>query len=57
MGHIAIRQWRQDAQQQMGAAFEVRGFHDVLLANGGYPLPVLQAQIARWMATTQEALQ
>jgi uncharacterized protein (DUF885 family) len=41
----------------MGAAFEVRGFHDVLLANGGYPLPVLQAQIARWMATTQEALQ
>jgi uncharacterized protein (DUF885 family) len=57
MGHIAIRQWRQDAQQQMGAAFEVRGFHDALLANGGYPLPVLQAQIARWMATAQEALQ
>lgn len=57
MGHIAIRQWRQDAQQQMGAAFEVRGFHDALLANGGYPLPVLQAQIAHWMATTQEALQ
>lgn len=57
MGHIAIRQWRRDAQQQMGAAFEVRDFHDAVLANGGYPLPVLQVQIAHWMATTQETLQ
>jgi len=57
MGHIAIHQWRQDARQQMGANFDMRGFHDALLANGGYPLPVLQAQVARWMATSQETLQ
>jgi uncharacterized protein (DUF885 family) len=53
LGHIGIERIRQGARQRMGAAFDVRGFHDALLANGGYPLPVLQGQIERWVAAHQ----
>lgn len=50
MGRIGIARIRQHAQDGLGAAFDVRQFHDALLVNGGYPLPVLAAQIDRWMA-------
>jgi len=53
LGHIGIERIRQGARQRMGAAFDVRGFHDALLVNGGYPLPVLQGQIERWVAAHQ----
>ena len=53
LGHIGIELIRQGARQRMGAAFDVRGLHDALLVNGGYPLPVLQGQIERWVATHQ----
>ncbi len=52
LGHIAINQLRQDAQRRLGTAFDVRGFHDALLANGGYPLPVLADQINHWVASS-----
>jgi uncharacterized protein (DUF885 family) len=53
LGHVGIERIRQGARQRMGTTFDMRGFHDALLVNGGYPLPVLQGQIERWMATSQ----
>ena len=54
LGHIDIERLRQDAHEGLGAAFDVRGFHDALLVNGGYPLPVLHGQIGRWMAAMKD---
>jgi len=56
LGHIGIEQLRQGAQRQLGAAFNVRGFHDALLANGGYPLTVLADQIDHWVAAQSGAV-
>ena len=50
LGHIGIERLRRDARQRMGDAFDVRGFHDALLINGAYPLPVLAPQVERWSA-------
>ena len=52
LGHIAINKLRQDAQQRLGTTFDVRSFHDALLVNGGYPLPVLADQIDHWVVAS-----
>ncbi len=50
MGEIEIRRLRRLAEDELGAAFDVRSFHDAVLAKGSVPLPVLAQQIERWIA-------
>ena len=52
MGELKIRELRQRAETRLGERFDVRGFHDAVLANGMVPLPVLEAQIDDWIATS-----
>jgi len=49
MGELTIRRLRSKAEQALGARFDVRAFHDALLANGPVPLGVLEEQIREWM--------
>ncbi|WP_252008747.1 DUF885 family protein [Ferrimonas sp. SCSIO 43195] len=49
IGMLKILQLRSDAQQQLGDKFDLRGFHDVILANGPVPLNVLQQQVQAWV--------
>lgn len=51
MGEIKIRQLRAKAEQQLGAKFDLRAFHDALLANGALPLEILEAEMDRFIAT------
>jgi uncharacterized protein (DUF885 family) len=44
---------REKAQTQLGSKFDVRRFHDAVLAGGPVPLDVLEAIITRWIAAEQ----
>ena len=41
---------RHKAERELGPKFDIRGFHDVLLAHGQMPLGVLEQQVDQWIA-------
>jgi uncharacterized protein (DUF885 family) len=45
VGQLKIRELRQRAQKELGAKFDVREFHDVVLRNGRLPLDLLEQQV------------
>lgn len=49
IGHRAIADFRGRAEAALGSGFDVRRFHDRLLGQGGYPLPVVEALIDNWI--------
>lgn len=55
MGELQIVALRQRAEAALGDRFDVRAFHDAVLANGGVTLPVLERQIDEYIAATQAA--
>jgi uncharacterized protein (DUF885 family) len=50
LGELKIKELRRRAEQELGETFDVREFHDAVLANGSVPLPVLEASIERFIA-------
>lgn len=52
MGHIEILRLRRKAEQELGSAFDIVGFHDTLLTSGGVSLPVLGDLVDAWIART-----
>jgi uncharacterized protein (DUF885 family) len=53
MGELKIRELRRRAEKELGPRFDVRAFHDAVLANGPVPLPVLEEQIRAWIAASR----
>ncbi|RYG25932.1 MAG: DUF885 domain-containing protein, partial [Burkholderiales bacterium] len=51
VGRETIRRLRTGAQQQLKTSFDIRQFHEVVLAPGPRPLPVLEADVADWVAS------
>ena len=49
LGELEIRRVRADAQQRLGARFDLRAFHGALLGQGAVSLPVLRLQIDDWV--------
>jgi uncharacterized protein (DUF885 family) len=47
-GANAIVAAREDARRRLGARFDIRTFHDLVLNAGPVPMAVLQATIAQW---------
>ncbi|MGF2021813.1 DUF885 family protein, partial [Staphylococcus aureus] len=45
IGQIRIAQLRKEAEQALGPKFDIRDFHEVVLANGALPLDVLGEQV------------
>ncbi len=51
LGQIHISALRAKAEEQLGAAFDVREFHSQVLRDGALPMDVLTAKIDRWIAS------
>ncbi len=49
-GALEIRALRAEAERALGARFDLKGFHDRVLANGAITLPMLRESITRWIA-------
>ena len=49
MGELKIRELRARAEEALGADFDVRRFHDAVLANGSVPLDILEELIDAWI--------
>jgi uncharacterized protein (DUF885 family) len=50
VGEMKIREMRSLAEKQLGARFDVRAFHDALLAEGALPLEMLETRMKEWIA-------
>lgn len=50
LGEIRIVALRAEAERELGADFDIRAFHDAVLAQGSVPLPVLDEQIRQYIA-------
>ncbi len=53
IGQLEIRKLREEAKQQLGGKFDIRGFHDEVLGAGALPMDVLDARIHSWVAAQQ----
>ncbi len=51
MGQMKIRALRTEAEQKLGARFDIRQFHDMVLATGAVPLDVLEKNVHAWVET------
>ncbi len=49
IGELEIRRLRAEAEAALGARFDLRAFHDVVLRNGSIPLPNLQREVRAWI--------
>jgi uncharacterized protein (DUF885 family) len=56
IGYLKIRELRAKAEKALGEHFDVRLFHDAVLAHGAVPLPVLERQIDQFIAEQQADL-
>jgi len=54
IGMLKIQDLRQDAETRLGEKFDIREFHDVVLANGSVPLKVLEELVNDWIKSKQK---
>ena len=50
LGYRKIRDLRARAEKSLGARFDVKDFHSVLIDNGSMPLAVLEKMVDEWIA-------
>jgi uncharacterized protein (DUF885 family) len=48
LGEIVISRLRAEAERSMGARFDIKAFHDVVLLGGSMPLTVLERRVRDW---------
>lgn len=56
IGEIKIKELRAQAENELGEKFDLRAFHDAVLANGSIPLFILEQRIDAFIASQKESL-
>ena len=51
IGELKIRELRRLAEEQLGDAFDIREFHDIVLKDGSLPLPLLEQNVRKYIST------
>lgn len=54
IGELKIRELRARAESKLGARFDLRQFHDLLLGSGPLPLDLLEQSVHSWLNAGQE---
>jgi uncharacterized protein (DUF885 family) len=54
MGQLEILRLRREAEERLGPAFDIRGFHDTMLVNGAMPLPMLATAVEEWITSAAD---
>jgi uncharacterized protein (DUF885 family) len=49
LGELKIKELRASAERELGAAFDVRAFHDAVLGAGPLPLSLLETRMKEWV--------
>ncbi len=55
LGQLKILELREEARHELGEAFDIREFHDVVLGDGAVPMAVLEARVKAWIARKKAA--
>ncbi len=50
IGMLKIMELRARAEQKLGAKFDLKAFHDLLIASGSQPLSILERRVDEWIA-------
>jgi uncharacterized protein (DUF885 family) len=50
MGELKIQELRARARKELGAGFDLKEFHDVVLGSGALPLDILERNVNQWLA-------
>ena len=53
IGMLKIEELRDRARARLGDDFDIREFHDVVLANGSVPLPILEELVMGWVESKE----
>jgi len=53
LGELKIKELRRKAEQALGARFDVRVFHDVVLRSGTLPLDLLEEQVHAYLTAAR----
>ena len=53
IGELKIRELRKKAEQELGDKFDIRDFHEVILAQGTVTLPILEQQVNKYIESSK----
>jgi len=53
IGKLKIEELRKKAETELGDNFDIRQFHDTVIANGSVPLSILEELVNDYIQTTQ----
>lgn len=53
VGQLKIAELRARAERELGPRFDLRAFHEAVLAQGALPLDVLEEEVSRWIAAAK----
>ena len=55
IGMLKIQELRQHAEDELGAKFDIKGFHDTILGGGALPLDLLERRVNAWINSMSES--